>query len=123
MSWQEKEYDAYTKGVQWAIDHNLPGRTGFRTTDSKGTPIPYAKAIREFVDQEYPIALDVPKADGGAVYKVTGKSPTGDTVTQNTNPPYDVKTRKPKAGDTFPGPQIEEPPGGRVASADQLRCS
>jgi hypothetical protein len=123
MPWSEKEYDAYTKGEQWAIDHGQPGRPGFRTTDGKGKPIPDTKAIRTFVDKEYPIAVDKPKAPGGPVYKVVGKTATGDTITQNVNPPNDIKTRKPKKGDTFAGPQIEEPPGGRPAQPCQLKCS
>ncbi len=122
MSWTEMEYDAYTKGEQWAIDHGLPGRSGFRTTDSKGNPVPDTKAIHEFVDKKYPIAVDKPQVPGGSVYKVIGKSSTGDTITQNTSPPHDTKTRKPKKGDTFDGPQIEEPPGGRPASTSQLKC-
>lgn len=122
MPWSEKEYEAYTKSEQWAIDHGLPGRPGFRTTDATGKPVPDTKAIRAFVDKEYPIAVDKPKAPGGPVYKVVGKTAGGDTITQNINPPHDVKTRKPMKGDTFPGPQIEEPPGGRPARADQLKC-
>jgi hypothetical protein len=122
MTWQEKEYEAYTKGEQWAIDHGSPGRPGFRTTDAKGNPIPDTKAIKKFVDKTYPIAIDKPKAPGGPSYKVIGKTATGDTVIQNINNPADVQTRKPQKGDTFPGPQIEEPPSGRPAESCQLKC-
>lgn len=122
MPWSEKEYDAYTRTEQWAIDHGIPGRPGFRTTDSSGKPVPDTKAIRAFVDKEYPIAVDKPAAPGGPVYKVVGRTPTGDTITQNTNPPYDRKTRPPKAGDTFAGPEIQVPPGGRTVKSDQLKC-
>lgn len=122
MPWSEKEYDAYIKGEQWAIDHGLPGRPGFRTTDAKGNPIPDTKAIRKFVDKEYPIAVDKPQAPGGPVYKVIGKDAAGDAIIQNVKDPKDVKTRKPLKGDTFPGAQIEEPPGGRPVPPGQLKC-
>ena len=109
-------------GEQWAIDHAVAGRKGFRTTDSSGREVPDTAAIKKFVDAKYPIAVDKPASPGAAVYKVVGKSPTGDTVIQNVNNPADVKVRKPRKGDTFPGPQIEEPPGGRPASSSQLKC-
>jgi hypothetical protein len=121
MPWSEKEYDAYTKTEQWAIDHGLPEtQKGFRMTDSKGNPVPNTKEIQKFVDKNYPIAVDKPKAPGGPVYKV--KTPTGDTIVQNVNNTTAVQTRKPKKGDTFDGPQIEEPPGGRPAQPCQLKC-
>ena len=121
MSWREKEYDAYTKGEQWAIDHGLPGRPGFRKTDSKGKSVPDTDAIKSFVDKQYPITEEksTPK---GPIYKVIGKDSKGDVIIQNTTNPSDIKTRKPKAGDTFPGPQIEKPPGGRPAQPCQLKC-
>ena len=96
MPWSEKEYDAYTKGEQWAINHGLPESfPNFRTTNAPGNPVPDAIAIRKFVDKNYPIATDKPTTPGGSEYKVVGKSPSGDTVIQNINDPPDVKTRPP----------------------------
>jgi len=65
---------------------------------------------------------DGANAPSGFEYKVVGKSATGDTITRNINPPHDVKIRKPLKGDTFPGEQIEDPPGGRPALTSQLKC-
>lgn len=122
MQWSEKEYEAYTKSEQWTIDHGLPGRPGFRTTDGTGKSVPDTKAIREFVDKKYPIAVDKPATPGGPVYKVIGKDASGNSIIQNINDPTDVKTRKPKKGDTFPGDAIEEPPGGRKVKPEDLKC-
>ena len=123
MPWSEKEYDAYTKSEQWAIDHGLKETfPGFRGKDKSGDPIPDTAAIRKFVDKEYPIAVDKPSTPGGAQYKVVGKTAGGETELRNVNAPFDTKTRPPKAGDTFPGPQIEVPPGGRTVPSDQLKC-
>jgi hypothetical protein len=123
MSWNAAEYDAYTKGEQWRIDHGLPeSRPGFRTKDANGKPVPDTKAIKAFVDKEYPIAVDKPAKPSGATYKVIGRDAKGDTIIQNTANPADTKTRAPKKGDTYAGPQVEQPPGGRPAKSCQLKC-
>lgn len=123
MSWQDKEYEAYTKTEQWAIDHGLPETfPGFRTTNSAGKSVPNAGEIKKFVDKNYPISVDKPAVPSGPVYKVVGRDAKGDTIIQNVNDPTDVKTRKPKLGDTYPGPQIEVPPGGRPVKPGQLKC-
>lgn len=121
-TWSEREYEAYTKEEQWRIDHGIPGRKGFRKTDSSGKEVPDNAEIKKFVDDKYPIAVDKPTKPSGPVYKVIGKSPSGDTIIQNVNDPSDVKTRPPKKGDTFAGPEIQEPPGGRPAQTCQLKC-
>lgn len=122
MPWREKEYDAYIRTEQWAIDHGLPGDPTFRTTDASGDVIPNEAAIKAFVDKDYPITLDKPKAPGGAVYKVVGRTGSGDSIIQNVKDRTDIKTRPAQKGDTYPGPQIEEPPGGRPAQTCQLKC-
>lgn len=121
MSWSEKEYEAYTKGEQWAIDHGKPeSRPGFRTKDASGKPIPNKKAIRDFVDKEYPIATDKPSKPGTPPDRVIGKTSKGDTIMQRAD--GSTYNRPPKKGDTFAGPQVEEPPGGRPAETCQLKC-
>lgn len=123
MPWSEKEYDAYIRTEQWAIDHGLPAtRSGFRTKDASGKLVPDVVAIRSFVDKEYPIKVDKSANSGGLTYKVIGKKASGETIIQNMADPTDIKTRPPKKGDTFPGPQIEEPPGGQSINPDDLKC-
>jgi hypothetical protein len=124
MSWRDKEYEAYTKSEQWCIDHGLPESfPGFRKTDGSGKSVPDTAKIKDFVDKEYPIAIDAPVAPGGPQYKVIGKDGSGNTIIQNVANPADVKTRPPKAGDTFPAPNaVEEPPGGYKIPPSKLKC-
>lgn len=123
MSWSEKEYDAYERTEQWAIDHGLPPTgPGFRTKDASGISVPNTIAIKNFVDGEYPIAVDKPTSPKGPVYKVIDKTASGETIIQNVADPTDIKIRPPKKGDTFPGPQIEDPIGGYPAKPDHLKC-
>jgi hypothetical protein len=121
MPWSEKEYDAYTKGEQWAIDHGQPESfPGFRTTDGSGKSIPDAAAIRKFVDKEYPISTDAPSTPGAPPDRVVGSDPSGKTIMQRAD--GSTYTRAPKKGDTYAGPEIQDPPGGRPALTCQLKC-
>ncbi|MDY6992597.1 MAG: LysM domain-containing protein [Pseudomonadota bacterium] len=123
MPWLEKEYDAYTRTEQWAIEHGLPTtRPGFRTQDASGTLQPDTTAIKAFVDNEYPITMDEPTTPGGSIYTVVDKTSDGQTIVQNVTDPADVKIRPPQKGDTFAGPQLEEPPGGRPVKPEHLKC-
>ena len=80
------------------------------------------KMHKAFVDNEYPITMDEPTTPGGSVYTVVDKTAGGQTMVQNVTDPTDVKIRPPQKGDTFAGPQIEEPPGGQAVKPEHLKC-
>jgi len=116
VPWREQEYDAYVKEDQWRISHGLPPHhPDFRTPAGKTND----KAIRAFVDKEYP-GVTV-KSAGKPPESIKGKDETtGNTIVRRAD--GTTYTRKPKKGDSFPGDSKEEPPGGRKIDMNQLQC-
>jgi len=120
MRWRDKEYQAYIAEDQWRISHGLPpSDPSFRTHDSTGRPVTDTAAIGRFVDREYP-GVTSTAASGGPPEQVIGRTSSGDTIVQRND--GTIYTRPPRAGDSYAGPQISEPPGGRPIPTDQLRC-
>lgn len=118
MSWNEKEYDAYTKEEAWRIAHGLPpGDPSFRTTDSSGAVVPDVAAIRAMVDREYPIATSTTST--GLTERVVGKTDDGRTKVVFSD--GTKGERDPKRGDTFAGPQVTDPPDGITVDLNKLR--
>lgn len=120
MPWREQEYGAYIAEDQWRARHGLgPSQPGFRTTDSAGRPVTDAVAVRRFVDQEYP-GVTSAASSGSAPEQVIGRTPAGQTIVQRGD--GTAYTRAPRAGDSYAGPQVTQPPGGRTALPCQLHC-
>ena len=118
MPWREKEYDAYVKEDRWAIAHGLPPHDpSFRTTDAHGKESTNEAAIRAMVDKEYP-GVTATSATG-TIEQVIGKTASGNTVVQRDD--GSTYTRAPKAGDSFPGPEISEPAGGIPVDLSKLK--
>lgn len=118
LSWNEKEYDAYTKEEAWRIAHGLPeGHPGFRTTNSAGAVVPNVAAIKTMVDTEYPIAKST--GAGGVVETVVGVTATGQTKVERSDGTSGV--RPPKLGDTFAGPKVTDPPTGLKVDIAKLK--
>lgn len=126
MAWRDQEYEAYTKGEQWAIDHGMSeSHKGFRTVDASGKPVPDVAAIKKFVDTKYPGVTAAPSpAPKGAPPpppdQVIGRTPSGNTILQR--PDGTTYNRPPQIGDSYAGPEVTEPPGGRKALTCQLKC-
>lgn len=120
MPWREKEYQAYIAEDRWRIAHGMPPhQPDFRTHDSAGNPVTDASAVRRFVDREYPGVTSTP-ASGGSPEQVIGRDASGNTVVQRAD--GTTYARPPRAGDSYAGPQVSQPPGGRRAQTCQLRC-
>jgi hypothetical protein len=118
MAWRDKEYDAYAKEDKWRMDHGLPPHDpSFRTTDVTGKVVTDVAALKAFVDKEYPGVSVV--GPGGAVEQVVGKDAAGDSIVKRAD--GSRYTRPPKAGDSFPGPEITEPPGGLPVDLKKLK--
>jgi hypothetical protein len=117
MSWNEKEYDAYTKEEAWRIAHGLSGRAGFRTTDASGAVVPDVAAIKAMVDRVYPISTTTTST--GLVERVVGMTADGKTKVVRSDGTDGV--REPKAGDTFPGPKVTDPPTGIPVDLAKLK--
>lgn len=113
MPWRDKEYQAYIAEEQWRIDRGFPpGRPDFRTKDAAGKTIVNEAAVHTFVHSEYP---GISAGD-----QIIGRMPSGDTVLER--PDGSQYSRPPKKGDSYPGPQRTDPPGGRPVHSSQLRC-
>jgi hypothetical protein len=119
MAWRDKEYDAYKKQDAWLIDHGLPPHhPSFRTTDpGTGKAVTNEAGIKAFVDKEYP-GVSVP-GPGGTTERVVDKDDRGNSVVERSDGTR--YTRPPRAGDSFPGPQMTEPPGGVPVDLKKLR--
>jgi hypothetical protein len=118
MAWRDKEYDAYTKEDAWRISHGIPPHDpAFRTTDSSGKVVTDTAAIKAFVDREYPGVTTT--SSSGAVEQVINKTASGDSVVQRAD--GTTYTRPPKAGDSFPGPEITVPAGGIPVDLKKLK--
>jgi hypothetical protein len=119
MAWRDKEYDAYKKEDAWRISHNMPPHDpSFRTTDSSGKTVTSEAAVKAFVDKHYPgVSVAGP---GGTTEQVVGRDPvTGDSkVERSDGTSY---TRPPKAGDSYPGPEITVPKGGVPVDLKKLK--
>ena len=118
MSWRDKEYDAYTKEDAWRMSHGLPPHDpSFRTTDGTGKTVTDVAAVKAFVDKEYPgVSVAGP---GGTVEQVVGRDAKGQSIVERSDGTQ--YTRPPKAGDSYPGPEITEPPGGVPVDLKKLK--
>jgi hypothetical protein len=118
MAWRDKEYDASTKEDKWRMDHGLPPHDpSFRTKDAAGKEVTNVAAVKAFVDKEYPGVSVV--GPGGAVEQVIGKDAAGDSIVKKAD--GSTYTRAPKAGDSFPGPEITVPAGGLPVDLKKLK--
>ena len=78
---------------------------------------PIMAAVKAFVDKEYPgVSVSGP---GGTVEQVVGRDKDGNSVVERSD--GSQYTRPPKAGDSYPGPEITEPPGGVPVDLKKLR--
>lgn len=123
MPWSQREYDAYGKTEDWAIDRGLPSQgTDFRKVDSSGRTVKDTDAIKRAVDADYPIS--------SAPSTIPGASPSTRPDTVINNNPSNGKTvveradgstyeRPPRAGDTFPGAPIKD--GARTVDPSMFR--
>ena len=118
MAWRDKEYDAYVKEDAWRISHGIPPHDpSFRTTDSSGKVTTDVAAVRAMVDREYPGVTTT--SSTGAIEQVIGKTSSGDARVQRAD--GSTYTRPPKAGDSFPGPEITVPAGGIPVDLSKLK--
>ncbi len=124
MSWAEKEYDAYKRTEQWAIDRGLPPPIdpSFRTEGPitppllNGPTIVNDAAIKAFVDKNYP--LTGPSSPGGVTPpQVVGRTPDGKSVILS-----DGTTRPPKNGDTYPAKNPRNPPNESQIPPGDFKC-
>ena len=118
MSWRDREYDAYAKEDAWRMSHGLPPHDpSFRTTDGTGKTVTDVAAVKAFVDKEYPgVSVAGP---GGTVEQVVGRDAKGQSIVERSDGTQ--YTRPPKAGDSYPGPEITEPPGGVPVDLKKLK--
>lgn len=116
MEWRDKEYDAYVKEDRWRISHGLgPHDPSFRKANGQTNEA----AIKAFVDKEYP-GVTATTSSGGPPEQVIGKDASGKALVRRAD--GTTYTRKPKKGDSYAGPEISEPPGGRKIDMNQLQC-
>jgi hypothetical protein len=104
MGWPEPaEDDAYYNTELWTIERGLPGRSALRTKDAAGKVVPDKKAIRDFVQNEYPgpppPVAGKPQPAPIAADKKKNLTQVRDPVTGKTS------WRPSQTGDTFPGPE------------------
>jgi hypothetical protein len=122
MGWPEPaEDDAYANTEQWTIDRGLPTQhQGIRKKDPKsGKSSPDLKAIRAFVQKEYP---GPPPPVAGVPQPVPVNSDKKKKLTQVRDPKTGTTSWRPsKAGDTYAGPQqlVNE----KTVDATQWKCS
>jgi hypothetical protein len=120
LPWRDKEYQAYVAEDKWRISHGFPSHDpSFRTTDASGRPVTDEAAVRDFVNREYPGVTSTPSS-GSAPEQVIGRTSSGDTIVQRGD--GSTYTRPPKMGDSYAGPEVTEPPGGRKVETCQLKC-
>lgn len=123
MEWRDKEYEAYTLTEKWRIEHGMPPQDpSFRKQDASGNTVVDEDGVKKMVDEEYPgVTAAPPGAPASAPpERVVGRDAAGNSVVQRGN--GTTYTRPPRKGDSYPGPQVTEPPGGRVVNTAQLRC-
>lgn len=118
MEWRDKEYDAYTREDKWRMDHGLPPHDpSFRTTDADGKVVTDVAAVKAFVDREYPgVSVAGP---GGTVEQVVGRDADGNSIVRKAD--GTEYSRPPKAGDSYPGDEVTEPPGGMPIDLKKLK--
>jgi hypothetical protein len=123
MSWADKEYDAYSKTEQWRVDRGLPETLpGFQTTVN-GRATVNESAVHDLVDRYYPTTPSTATDSVAAAVAdtVVGRTPTGDSIlTRGTD--GSTFTRPPQLGDTYPGLEVTNPPGGIPVDIDDLQC-
>jgi hypothetical protein len=121
MGWPEPaEDDAYYNTEQWTIDRGLPTQhPGLRTKDSVTKKlVPDKKAIRAFVQKEYP---SPPPPVGGVPQPVPIASDPVRKLTQVRDPVTGATSWRPsKKGDTFAGPEVRV--NERTIDAKQWKC-
>ena len=121
MGWPEPaEDDAYYNTEQWTIDQGLPSQhPGLRIKDAKtGKLIPNQKAIRAFVQSEYP---SPPPPIAGVQQPAPINADPINNLTQVRAPKTGTKSWRPsKAGDTFAGSEsrINE----KTIDSQQWKC-
>lgn len=119
MPWREKEYDAYIREDKWRLEHGLsPHQPSFRTTDALGKVVTNEAEVRVLADREYPGVSST--LSGGVPEQVIGRTSDGKTKVLRADGTEYV--RPPRAGDSYSGPEITEPPGGLLIDAAKLKC-
>jgi len=111
IMWRERELDAYERTEAWTIERGFPGQGGLRAKGVDGEWIPDKNAIRQLVDQEYPIKSATP---GGPV--VIGRNAEGMAMLS------DGTVRLPQKGDTYPAEQ-ETMAGVRKIPSSAWKCT
>ena len=121
LSRREREYDAFTKEEAWRISRGLPeGRPGFRTRNARGEPVPNLRAIRAYVNREYPGVTARPQR-GNVPDEIIGRTSTGRTVLQRAD--GSTYTRNPRRGDSYPATTaVKKPRGGIPIDIAALQC-
>jgi hypothetical protein len=120
LPWRDKEYDAYVSEDRWRISHGLPPHDpAFRSKDALGNPVTDEKAIRAFVDKEYP-GVTSAASSGAAPDQIIGRTPDGKTIAQRAD--GTTYTRAPVRGDSYAGPEVTVPKGGVPVDMAQLKC-
>lgn len=109
MSQREAEFEAYIAEEHWAIAHGLPASDpSFRTIDADGNVVVNEQAIRDMVDEITP-GVTIPTT-GGPAEQIIGLDPDGKVrIRCEDGSEY---SREPEEGDSYPGDQRTEPPGG-----------
>jgi Flp pilus assembly pilin Flp len=111
----DNEVDAYTKEAQWRIDRGLSG--GHVTTDASGKNVVDHDAINGTINT-YPGVIPDPK--GGKPHMIVGMLPDGKLKIKRPN--GTTYTRAPRKGDTLPGKEVANPPGGSKVDLNALPC-
>ncbi|MEN5208646.1 type VI secretion system tip protein TssI/VgrG [Stenotrophomonas terrae] len=111
MPWREKEEDAYYATEAWTIAKGLPGQGGdvLRTTNADGSVVPDRQAVRDLVNDHYPI----PTSANGPI-PVGHDKESGQTILS------DGSQRDPILGDTYPGEMVTE--GQRTIPKSVWKC-
>lgn len=108
MAWPDPaEDDAYYNTELWTIERGLPGRPSLRTKDpATGKIVPDKKAIRNFVQNEYP-SPPAP-TPGKPKPPVPIAADKAKNLTEVRDPATGKTSWRPsKKGDTFAGPETQ----------------
>ncbi len=128
MSWPEKEYDAYKRTEEWAIQRGLPSQhADFRKSApmlsgqfGPGAPVVDEAAIKRNVDKWYPFTP--PAIPGGPTPpQVVGRTADGKRVILQDSA-GNQSLRSVQEGDTFPANKPRNPPNEKQIPPKDFKC-
>lgn len=128
MSWPEKEYDAYKRTEEWAIERGLPSQhPEFRKSapmpsgaSGPGPPVVDEAAIKRNVDKWYPFTP--PATSGGpSPPQVVGRTADGkQVIVEDSSGKQSL--RPVKEGDTFAAAKPRNPPNEEQIPPTDFKC-